>query len=126
MSIKQKPFNRRWHNDTPVPSQANTFHENLPGIAGEIHPFSVLDNSRNDSESQDERSSLTGYKTALLIAPKVHLACNPMKLGFSASNHLRTIHSWVLPIGVDCGRLQAFDFSGTDRHERQRPDSEKW
>jgi Family of unknown function (DUF6399) len=27
------------------------YHENLPGIADEIHPFSVLDNSRNDSES---------------------------------------------------------------------------
>jgi hypothetical protein len=26
------------------------YHENLPGIADEIHPFSVLDNSRNDSE----------------------------------------------------------------------------
>jgi len=27
------------------------YHENLTGIANEIHPFSVLDNSLNDSES---------------------------------------------------------------------------
>lgn len=26
------------------------YHENLPGIADEIHPFSILDNTRNDSE----------------------------------------------------------------------------
>lgn len=27
------------------------YHENLPGIADEIHPFSILDNTHNDSES---------------------------------------------------------------------------
>lgn len=27
------------------------YHENLPGVADEIHPFSIVDNSRNGSES---------------------------------------------------------------------------
>ena len=31
---------------------------------------------------------------------KISLACNPVKLGFSASNYLRTTHSSDLHIGV--------------------------
>jgi len=38
---------------------------------------------------------------------KIHFACNPLKLGFSANNHLSTTHSSDLHIGVEIGQLVA-------------------
>lgn len=82
------------------------YHENLPGIADEIHPFSILDNTCNDSETV-----ILGLEKRAQAFEKIaqtQSIVDPKQIMKNNATTKRLSHQCRVLVAVGCG-----DFNGS-------------